>query len=536
MSHPLRTLVVMSDPQTLQDESRDLLTHAAADVVSVAADNADPQADFSAVVEPSLWASIAAPCVETAAIGVDLLSMVPWNDFTPDDRLAAVEALIPLRNRIDSMVASALAAVDSSDVTFQNHGLRTKDWISQTSGDAPSTISRSMRLGKTLDAFPTFDAAIHKGKISLDHAHVLTSAVTPRLLEFLQERELELIDMAMSTTVEQWRKDLRALIDAADTNSADPAPKLRENRASITFDETGRLKINGSFYGPDALTMFNTINDEFRRQFRDATDEQEAINTPIPPSPILHGRAFTELFRRGASPDSGRKPTTEAILVLDPRSPLHPIRTLDGDDIDPVTAATLFCGCDLHALQLNSNGNPLKYGRVRRTASKEQNNALAIRDGGCIFPGCSRQPDWCDAHHIKTWAQDHGLTDIENLALLCRKHHTYLHKGTWELSVDELELMWWRDCATGRRFLAQNAETRHNWTAPSGKITSEQLLGIPELPVDDGPPARDGQIHADSKSDERHQTFAKFFGEPAKDRDPPDTQRSQDWSQLFNSS
>jgi hypothetical protein len=34
---------------------------------------------------------------------------------------------------------------------------------------------------------------------------------------------------------------------------------------------------------------------------------------------------------------------------------------------------------------------------------------------------------WTDAHHIRHWA-DGGLTDLENGALLCGRHHTVVHR------------------------------------------------------------------------------------------------------------
>lgn len=55
-----------------------------------------------------------------------------------------------------------------------------------------------------------------------------------------------------------------------------------------------------------------------------------------------------------------------------------------------------------------------------------------MRDDGCVFPGCDRPADWCDAHHINFWAFG-GRTDIDELALLCRQHHTLVHEGRWRI-------------------------------------------------------------------------------------------------------
>ncbi len=62
-------------------------------------------------------------------------------------------------------------------------------------------------------------------------------------------------------------------------------------------------------------------------------------------------------------------------------------------------------------------------------------HALAIRDQGCRFPGCT-QRKWVDAHHIKHWATG-GETRLDNLVTLCRHHHRRLHKGDFTLATSE---------------------------------------------------------------------------------------------------
>jgi HNH endonuclease len=56
-----------------------------------------------------------------------------------------------------------------------------------------------------------------------------------------------------------------------------------------------------------------------------------------------------------------------------------------------------------------------------------------VRDGGCVFPGCTRPLAWCEAHHLRHWLHG-GPTDLANLALLCRAHHRAVHEGGWRLA------------------------------------------------------------------------------------------------------
>jgi hypothetical protein len=75
---------------------------------------------------------------------------------------------------------------------------------------------------------------------------------------------------------------------------------------------------------------------------------------------------------------------------------------------------------------------PLDLGRTARVVSAAQRNALAVRDGGCAFPGCDRPVAWCEAHHLRHWLSG-GPTDLANLVLLCRAHHRAVHEGGWRI-------------------------------------------------------------------------------------------------------
>ena len=76
---------------------------------------------------------------------------------------------------------------------------------------------------------------------------------------------------------------------------------------------------------------------------------------------------------------------------------------------------------------------PLDVGRTSRVLTPAQRIALAVRDGGCVFPDCQRPLAWCEGHHLLHWL-DGGPTDLANLALLCRAHHRALHEGGWQLT------------------------------------------------------------------------------------------------------
>jgi len=81
------------------------------------------------------------------------------------------------------------------------------------------------------------------------------------------------------------------------------------------------------------------------------------------------------------------------------------------------------------------DGSVLDVGRRTRTVPTPVRRALVARDSRCRFPGCLARR--CDAHHITHWA-DGGSTSLDNLMLLCRRHHTLLHEGGIAVERDAL--------------------------------------------------------------------------------------------------
>jgi len=59
----------------------------------------------------------------------------------------------------------------------------------------------------------------------------------------------------------------------------------------------------------------------------------------------------------------------------------------------PVDAARrLACNGRTARLVLAADGTVLDHGRAVRLATREQRQALVVRDRGCVFPGCDRAP------------------------------------------------------------------------------------------------------------------------------------------------
>lgn len=150
---------------------------------------------------------------------------------------------------------------------------------------------------------------------------------------------------------------------------------------------------------------------------------------------------------------AGIRPTvvvTVPVQTLLPRTdglpdPVEPAM-LDGIvPIDPATAralagqATTF----FRLLVDPHTGARLDLSRERYQVPASLRLWLQLRDEHCRFPGCGRPVRGCDIDHTVDW-QYGGETRADNLAHLCRGHHTLKHQTSWRVAQDAGALLTWQ--------------------------------------------------------------------------------------------
>ncbi|KXC05689.1 HNH endonuclease signature motif containing protein [Microbacterium hominis] len=113
-----------------------------------------------------------------------------------------------------------------------------------------------------------------------------------------------------------------------------------------------------------------------------------------------------------------------------------------------------------------TTGIPVAVDRYRPSA--EIRRYLAARDERCRTPGCTRPAHRCDHDHT-TAAADGGPTAPDNLAHLCRRHHTVKHHTAWQV-----------------RHLGHGTL---QWTSPTGRHYQDHPPGrVRFVPHTDDPP------------------------------------------------
>ena len=172
-------------------------------------------------------------------------------------------------------------------------------------------------------------------------------------------------------------------------------------------------------------------------------------------------------------------PAAGSQTVLDEAGGIH---------VSAETARRMACDAGTVTMHHGPGGEILDVGRRARTISPALRRALAARDRHCRFPGCSNRR--CDGHHVKHWA-DGGRTALDNLVLLCRRHHRAVHEQGFRVTVD---------AAGGVHFLGPDgqpwpeAPAAPAWTGPALRPVNDRLAaaGI-EIDADTATPSWGGE-------------------------------------------
>ncbi len=144
-----------------------------------------------------------------------------------------------------------------------------------------------------------------------------------------------------------------------------------------------------------------------------------------------------------------RRSTVTANVIIDLRTMAGDRRfdDLDGFDLRSdrwrltrSVAEQLICDAGLVATLIDGHRTVLDASDRSEQFTIAQRRALAVRDRGCVFPGCDRPPKHTDAHHLRPRATG-GTDRVDDGALNCRYHHRLLHRG-WQLHFDTVLDRW----------------------------------------------------------------------------------------------
>lgn len=313
---------------------------------------------------------------------------------------------------------------DNPDATLLGNG-KVSGRTSRKESKRAGVTARMKRVGDKLRA----------GDVSGEHLDAIANAAADLdddEAERFAELDHQLADAASKLPVDTFRRKLGKLVDDCRKDHGESRLRTQRARSELKMwtdaDGMGHAHITAD---PERFAKLQTaIERETARLAAAAKQSGESVKL----GPALQFDALMELIE--GAPGAPARPNI--IVVVDHQTMTDGphegsvCETTKGVPLPLTVIERYTCDGVIRVVTLGDTGLPIDVGRKYRTATPAQWAALKAVHATCVWFGCDRSVDWCQAHHIHEW-ESGGPTDLDNLVPLCSRHHHMVHEGGWRL-------------------------------------------------------------------------------------------------------
>ena len=334
-----------------------------------------------------------------------------WDESPADEYVRVCREVTMLESR----AAELLGEIDAEG-SYENAGyLSTTAFVRHRLGVSGGEASRRVGEARALRQRPEIGEAYASAQIDRPRVSLLLAA--SRVSAELFERDQQfLIDTISGLSMNDARRSVDYWKQAADQQATAADAEHLWRRRCLHVSETlgGMVRIDGELDpegGQIVLTALRSFTDS---QQRDPTDNRLPTQRR---ADALIELAADRLTHADTPVTGATRPQLSVIVSLPALSGAAdaPCEFDDGPVITPETARRIACDSSVSRVITDGDSQILDVGRATRTVPAAIRKALIIRDQHCRHPGCDRPHRWCDAHHLRHWA-DGGPTNLKNLS------------------------------------------------------------------------------------------------------------------------
>jgi hypothetical protein len=333
--------------------------------------------------------------------------------------------ILDLCTRINAATYELLMLVREFDERggFLKWGLQNcAEWLAWRCDLSMTTALEKVRVAHALKNLPEISDAFSTGELSYSKVRSLTRVAHTN-------NEAELLAFALRHTsahVAERCRELRcgseASIDSAARAYANRSVRIRRDRSRGMMTMTVELPMDTGELIEKAL---DKARDDEVLQIPDLADTAWSAR---------QADAFVTMVNAYLS--GGGEPSTNDNYLVTVHVDQAALAGGEGRSALPIESVKRLC-CDSHAVVITEDdkGEPLSIGRKSRIVPAAIQRALRARDNNCCtFPGC-RNRRYLHSHHVEHWSNG-GETRLDNLMLLCTRHHTLVHEGGFRIEKD----------------------------------------------------------------------------------------------------
>lgn len=275
---------------------------------------------------------------------------------------------------------------------------------------------------RALRDLPRLSAAIQRGRLAYSKVRALTRMTTA-------ETEAALLDFAHSATgaqVEQFVRAWRRVDRVAEAR--DDARRHARRHLESWVDDDGMVVIRGRLSAEVGAVVRRALEAAAEQLYEEASEDERLETTGSQRRAdrlgLVAESALSAELDRGTGGDrsqvvvnvesetlAGETPAADASVAGSTGQTA--LEEPEGLHVSAETSRRLACDASMVTMRHTPDGAAADVGRKTRVVPPAVRRTLtAVR---------------CDAHHVQHWA-DGGTTKVDNLVLLCRRHHRAVHQ------------------------------------------------------------------------------------------------------------
>jgi len=300
----------------------------------------------------------------------------------------------------------------------------TATWLAWRCDLSLATACEKVRVAHALKHLPRVSAAFSTGELSYSKVRALTRVANPG-------NEAQLVAFALRNTarhVAEYCRELRM----GSPDSGDLAERAFARRSLRIHRQADR--------GTMTVTVELPLDTgELLEKALDKARDDECLQIPDLVDTAWSTRqadAFVTLLQEYLAGAAGERKSSSDRYLVNIHVDQAALAGEVGRSSVPLETVKRLC-CDGRAVVLTEteDGQPLSIGRQSRIIPKGIERAVRARDKDtCRFPGCCNKR-FVEIHHIEHWASG-GATAVDQLLLLCAKHHTLVHERGFKIDKD----------------------------------------------------------------------------------------------------
>ena len=345
--------------------------------------------------------------------------MRPAPDLVPIEELD--RNILSLCTRINAATYELLVLVREFDerAGFLKWGLHTcAEWLAWRCDLSMTTALEKVRVARELKVLPAISSAFSTGELSYSKVRSLTRVANAA-------NEAELLAFALRHTAAHVAERCREL-RCGSVESIDSAARAYANRNLRIRRDHNR--------GMMTVTVELPLDTgELVEKALDKARDDEVLQVPDLADTSWSVRQADAFVNVVSSYLSGGDVSSSDNYLVTVHVDQSALAGGAGRAALPIESVKRLC-CDGQAVVITEDdkGEPLNIGRKTRIVPAAIQRALRARDNNCCtFPGC-RNRRYLHSHHVEHWSNG-GETSLDNLLLLCTKHHTLVHEGGFRI-------------------------------------------------------------------------------------------------------